>query len=504
MTRKSLVVVATVGLVTLLCGASPASAQAVAPSLGTAAPYTVLGTNAIPTVGTVTCTNTGPGTAINGNVGTTFTSITNTGCTITGSIDAPVAGSVVTDFNAAFAAVDTLNPVCTGVIPTVTTTLAPGVYCSAAGTTIGAGVILTLNGTASDVWVFRVGTGGPGALTLTSAQVVMGGTALACNVFWKTSAAATLTDSTFNGTVLSGAAVTMTRGSWFGRALATTDATVTDAAPLTFAGCAPVRPPTVAKAFSPASITVGGVSRLTITLNNPNAAAIALTAAFTDTLPGGVLVAAAPNPTTTCGGAVTATAGGSTVTLATGSTIPAGSCTIGGQRDRGGRGLVYQHDSRRRLADQHRKQRRSGHRDPDGQPARLRDVAHDYHDAESACPVSGSVAVGFTISGAVIPDALVVTATSSNPTLVPQSAMVITKGIGGARVLTINGADGRSGVATITVTVTDPTAGNCATSTTFQLTVGTAVPTLPEWALLILALLLAAAGVVVLRKRENA
>src|SRR5450759_411149 len=210
MTRKSLVLVATVGLVTLLYGASSASAQAVAPSLGTAASYTVLGTNTIPTVGTVTCTNTGPGSAINGNVGSTFTSITNTLCTITGSIDAPVAGSVVTDFNAALAAVDTLNPVCTGGIPTVTTTLAPGVYCSPAGTTIGAGVILTLNGTASDVWVFRVGTGGPGALTLTSAQVVMGGSALACNTYWKTSAGATVTDSTFNGTVLSGAAVTMT------------------------------------------------------------------------------------------------------------------------------------------------------------------------------------------------------------------------------------------------------------------------------------------------------
>jgi hypothetical protein len=216
---------------------APAAAQ-LAPDLGTAAPYAILGTNVVPTVGTVTCTDTGPGTAINGDVGTTFNGgITNTMCTITGAIDSPIAASVVSDFNAAYSAIDAANP-CTNVIPTTTSTLAPGVYCSVAGTTIGAGVILTLDGDASDTWVFRVGTGGLGALTLTSAQVVMAGAADACNVFWKTADAATLTNSDFVGTILSGAAISMSSGSWFGRALATTDVTITDAAPLTFAGCA--------------------------------------------------------------------------------------------------------------------------------------------------------------------------------------------------------------------------------------------------------------------------
>jgi hypothetical protein len=174
----------------------------------------------------------------------------NTGCTITGSIDAPVAGSVVTDFNAAYAAIDAANP-CTGTIPTTTTTLAPGVYCSAAATTIGAGVTITLSGTATDVWVFRVGTGGLGALTLTNTQIVMGGTARACNVYWKTAQAATATDSVMQGTVLSGAAITMTRGSWTGRALASTDATFTDPAPMTFAGCSAPATITVNKDFVP-------------------------------------------------------------------------------------------------------------------------------------------------------------------------------------------------------------------------------------------------------------
>ena len=119
-------------------------------------------------------------------------------------------------------------------------------------------------------------------------------------------------------------------------------------------------------------------------------------------------------------------------------------------------------------------------------------------------PVNGSVAVGFTISGGIINDALLVRATSSDPTLVPQSALVITKGIGGARVLTIFGADGRTGVATITVTVTDPTASNCVTSTSFQITIGTVpVPTLPQWAMLVLTVLLALAGFAAMRRRTT-
>lgn len=247
-----------ISILLALALAAPTSAQ-VSPALGTAAPYAVLGTNLVPTVGTVTCTDTGPGTAINGDVGTTFNGgITNTMCTITGATDSPVAASVVTDFNAAFNAIDAANP-CTGVIPITTATLAPGVYCSAAGTTIGAGVILTLDGAASDTWVFRVGTGGLGALTLTNAQVVMAGAADACNVFWKTAEATTLTNSDFVGTVLSGAAISMNSGSWFGRAFASTDVTITDAAPLTFAGCAAPAAITVNKDFSdnnPAPVSV--------------------------------------------------------------------------------------------------------------------------------------------------------------------------------------------------------------------------------------------------------
>jgi uncharacterized repeat protein (TIGR01451 family) len=94
-------------------------------------------------------------------------------------------------------------------------------------------------------------------------------------------------------------------------------------------------PVTGSKAFAPTNVHGNGpVSRLTITLTNPNA--IALTnAAITDTLPANITVASGvgePNPATTCAGG-TATASPAATNPATialsGGTIPAsGSCTL--------------------------------------------------------------------------------------------------------------------------------------------------------------------------------
>lgn len=221
-----------------------------APNLGAAFDFTLLGLNENPTVGTVTCTNTGPGSEIDGDVGSTFTSITNTNCNITGRVEAPIDGQVITDFNNAYAELDAQNPTCDGTVPTTSTVLQPGIYCSTAETTIGTGVTLTLDGSATDVWVFKIGTGGGGALTGNGLQIVMGGNADACNVYWWTAESATLTDSDFKGTILSGEAFTMTRGSFEGRGFARTDATVTDAAPMQFAGCAASATITVEKEFS--------------------------------------------------------------------------------------------------------------------------------------------------------------------------------------------------------------------------------------------------------------
>jgi len=89
-------------------------------------------------------------------------------------------------------------------------------------------------------------------------------------------------------------------------------------------------PPTLSKAFAPASIPVGGTSTLTITLTNPNPTPATLSAALVDNLPAGVVVASPAGASTTCGsGSVSAAPGGSSVTLAAGAQIPANaSCTV--------------------------------------------------------------------------------------------------------------------------------------------------------------------------------
>jgi uncharacterized repeat protein (TIGR01451 family) len=87
-------------------------------------------------------------------------------------------------------------------------------------------------------------------------------------------------------------------------------------------------PPTVAKSFLPAAIQTNSPSTLTITLTNPNSAAIT-GAGFTDSYPSGLLNMAAANGATSCsGGTVTAANSGNSLVLS-GGTVPANaSCTV--------------------------------------------------------------------------------------------------------------------------------------------------------------------------------
>ncbi len=88
------------------------------------------------------------------------------------------------------------------------------------------------------------------------------------------------------------------------------------------------------KDFSPISISAGGVSRLSVTVYNPNPFEMILSsapAAWTDQLPVGMRFASPANAATTCGGTVTT--GGTTLTLI-GGAVPAqvnsapGYCTV--------------------------------------------------------------------------------------------------------------------------------------------------------------------------------
>ncbi len=108
---------------------------------------------------------------------------------------------------------------------------------------------------------------------------------------------------------------------WFAAALA-----LLLPAPLAFAAIG------ANKSFSPVSVSAGQVSTLTVYLINNNAAG-ATAVAFSDPLPGTVVVANPANVVNGCGGAVTATPGATRFALSGGS-IPAasggnpGQCTV--------------------------------------------------------------------------------------------------------------------------------------------------------------------------------
>ncbi|MDP2241614.1 MAG: ice-binding family protein [Burkholderiales bacterium] len=179
-------------------------------SLGKASGFAVL--SAAPGHGgAVTCTD----TTINGDVGSSGVraSVVQTNCTINGAIVAPVSAQVVTDFNTAYGKYTDANFPCTGTLNTAytgeTVTLTPGVYCNTAGVTFTDSTLI-LQGDANAVWIFRIGTGGTGALTGTNFTVVMDGGGEPCNVTWWVAEAVTMTTSGFQGTILAGAAITMT------------------------------------------------------------------------------------------------------------------------------------------------------------------------------------------------------------------------------------------------------------------------------------------------------
>jgi hypothetical protein len=211
----------------LLVLLSQAAFAQTAPVLGNASSFAVLSA-AAKGEGAVTCTD----STIAGDVGSSGfpASVTQTNCTITGSVIAPVHPSVLTDFNRAYDALaatycdENLTGQNLG-----TLTLSPGVYCFDAATTATGGT-LTLAGPADGTWIFKIGTGGTGALTGTNFRVLMPAGAPACNVYWWVAEAATMTDSDFKGTILAGAAITLTGGTFVGRALAKAAVTMTGVA----------------------------------------------------------------------------------------------------------------------------------------------------------------------------------------------------------------------------------------------------------------------------------
>lgn len=311
----------------LTCFAPMALAQTV--PLGNATSFSVLGASAI--------TNTG-NTVVTGDLGIS----PNNASSVTGFPPGMVVGATHFADAVALAAQNdvteayntlTSRPCGTTVAADLGgSLLVPGVYCS--GSTMGLTGALTLDaqGDPNAVFVFQIGS----ALTTASGasvNIINGGSA--CNVFWQIGSSATLgTGTSFQGNIIALSSITLNTGtSVNGRVLARTGAVTL--ANNAVSVCSLVGGgstlPGLLKSFAPTLIDVNGVSRLTITLSNPNPAIATLTANLVDNLPTDVFVAPIPNVATTCGGAglPTALPGASTITLPAGRTIPAnGLCTV--------------------------------------------------------------------------------------------------------------------------------------------------------------------------------
>jgi hypothetical protein len=210
--------------------------------------------------------------------------------------------------------------------------LGPGTY-SLGAANLASGGLLTLTG--NGTYIFRVASS---LVTISTSNIALIG-AQACNIWWQVGSSATIGGTTFAGNVV-GFTGTNSMGPnarLEGRMLTTVPGQVTLAGnnTLNAAFCAVVPPPGpvgVAKAFSPNVNAPGGISALTITLTNANAAPATLTAALVDSLPAGVVIANGIG-STTCGGSalVNVTPGTTFTGLSAGSIIPGGapgSCTM--------------------------------------------------------------------------------------------------------------------------------------------------------------------------------
>ena len=229
MNRMTRFALGVLGTCAVLAATSLAAFAAPPPSLGGAANFVVLGGAG------VTCT----ASSVTGNVGSKLTVTHDPTCSIAGAIHQGDA-TAVNAFNNFVTAYTNFKALTCPAANDLTTkselggqSLAPGVYCFASTAALSTG-ILTLNGTASDVWVFQIGsaitTAGPG-------QVLMTGGASACNVYWVPTTAATIgTGTKFQGNILAGSEVsfTGTGSSLSGRALAQTAVTMTGT---TITGC---------------------------------------------------------------------------------------------------------------------------------------------------------------------------------------------------------------------------------------------------------------------------
>lgn len=221
--------------ISLLFGlAAPHTAFAVpaaAPDLGTAASFSVFGGSAM--------TADSSGATVSGDLGV------NPGLSVSGPWTVGgrqyfgtggLSGTAKTDATAAWTSMGSSGGTAWDPAVPADMTPVPGLYTRSGDATIS--TTLTLNGTASDVWIFQINS----TLTFTNAAtVVLGPGVNACNVFWRVASDATINGSpgkTFAGTLIANGNVSMVTGPTItGRMMALTG-TLSASGITTISGCA--------------------------------------------------------------------------------------------------------------------------------------------------------------------------------------------------------------------------------------------------------------------------
>jgi hypothetical protein len=298
------------------------NANAQAPSLNTAGNFAVLAGGGVVSVDA--------GTTIVGNVGSSPTT------TIAGLLPAQVTGTLYTsgsavvdtakiDLTAAY--LDAAGGVCTQDLTGTDLgglTLGPGVYCFTSSALLTG--TLTLNGSSTDVWIFKIGST---LTTATGATVAFTGGASPCNVFWQVGSSATIqVGNTFAGNIMALTSITLDGGTLTGRALARNGSVTISGQETIISGCSgssssptvvlsPVNSAIVCGSPSPtitktAKVLANGVpvvvgTTVTFTITGPDASKTGT--ATTDSSGTATFVFTASAITSSAGDSIVATAG---------------------------------------------------------------------------------------------------------------------------------------------------------------------------------------------------
>jgi type VI secretion system secreted protein VgrG len=433
-----------VGFAALLLNALPAFSQT-APPLGTAQNFAVLAGS--------TVTNTGS-SVVNGELGVSpGTAVTGfpPGTVTNGTIHSNDAVAIQARADALIAYNNLVGQGCTATLTGQDLggqVLTPGVYCFASSAQLTGTLTLNAQGNPAAVFIFKIGS------TLTTASnslvsVINGG--LNCNVYWQVGSSATLgTTTTFAGNILAQTSITLTTGARVsGRTLARDGAVTLDTNTVDRFACAGTACPAIALAPAALPNAVVGISASqTLTASGG-------TAPFTFTVSAGTLPTGL---TLTPAGVLSGTLSAAGTFTFTVRAVSANGCF--GERSYT---VVVAPAGCPAIA-----------LSPPTLPTATQGVAYTQTIAGSG----GTAPYTFTVSSGTLPAGLTLTAAG-----------------------VLAGTPTTAGTTPFTIRAVD--ANGCFVERAYTFTVVAAVPTLSQWAMIVLTLLLALAGYAAMRRRTT-